>query len=128
MPGLQYPFPVYMVDQCPKSRTSWNASSTSRRCPVDVNGRSTYHCVPNQQLTGLIEFCYPRQIGLYENGTCLYLTNSDYVNQVSCTDFTQGCPEQPYFSNEIYKYQECLVIDKQTHCYEAAESCRNTKT
>ncbi|XP_062590628.1 uncharacterized protein LOC134252223 [Saccostrea cucullata] len=127
MSGLQYPFYVFTVEQCPKDRASWNASSTVRGCPVDVNGRSTYHCVPNQQLTTLIEFCYNRQTGLYESGTCLYLTNSGYLNQVRCADFTHGCPEKPYFSNEIYKYQECLAINKQFHCYEAAESCRNTK-
>ncbi|XP_062599376.1 putative ankyrin repeat protein RF_0381 [Saccostrea cucullata] len=128
MPGLQYPFSAFTVEQCPRSRTSWNASSTSRGCPDDVNDRSTYHCVPNQQLTALIEFCYPRQIGLYERGTCLYLTNSGYLNQVRCTDFSHGCPEKPYFSNEIYKYQECLAINKQSHCYKAAESCRNAKS
>ncbi|XP_062599921.1 uncharacterized protein LOC134261501 [Saccostrea cucullata] len=128
MSDLQYPFLAFAVEQCPRDKTSWNASSTSRRCLDDVNGRSTYHCVPNQQKSALFEFCYNRRIGLYESGTCLYLTNSGYLNQVSCADFTHGCPEKPYFSNEIFKHQKCLAIDKQSHCYEAAESCRNKTT
>ena len=50
------------VDKCSLSEQDWNMKSNQLRC----NKTHGYHCVPNKNLTSLIEFCYPG--GRFEKG------------------------------------------------------------
>lgn len=51
-----YEFDVFPVQNCPVNKEGWNSASTRLKC----NSTHGYHCVPNKDLTSLIEFCYPR--------------------------------------------------------------------
>ena len=53
-----FPFPVYTTEFCPKNKTEWEARSAAFNCNED----SSYACLPNENITGLLEFCYPQQI------------------------------------------------------------------
>lgn len=52
----EYSFKVFPVNKCPMNKEAWDKSSDRLKC-TKTHG---YHCVPNSQLTSLIEFCYPR--------------------------------------------------------------------
>ena len=54
-----YKFPVYSTDFCPRNETEWNKRSSLFNCTGED---STYACFPNDDITQLIEFCYPLQI------------------------------------------------------------------
>lgn len=62
-----YHFNVIPVEKCPMSKEDWDTASARLKC----NSTYGYHCVPNKQLTSLIEFCYPKgfkfpfEAGLY---------------------------------------------------------------
>ena len=54
-----YKFPVYTVEFCPRNETEWLERSSIFNCTGED---STYACFPNDEITELIEFCYPLQI------------------------------------------------------------------
>lgn len=49
-----YEFPVYSTEYCPRNETEWKERSTAINCS-DKNG---YVCLPNDNITELLEFCY----------------------------------------------------------------------
>lgn len=49
-----YEFPVYSTDSCPGNEREWKERSTAINCTKN-NG---YMCFPNEDITGLLEFCY----------------------------------------------------------------------
>lgn len=49
-----YEFPVYSTDSCPGNDKEWKERSTAINCTKN-NG---YMCFPNEDITGLLEFCY----------------------------------------------------------------------
>lgn len=49
-----YEFPVYSTEVCPRNQTEWNTRSSAINC-TENNG---YMCIPNRELTKLLEFCY----------------------------------------------------------------------
>lgn len=49
-----YEFPVYSTDSCPDNEREWKERSTAINCTKN-NG---YMCFPNEDITGLLEFCY----------------------------------------------------------------------
>lgn len=49
-----YAFPVYVTDFCPRNRTEWRERSLSLNC-TKTNG---YTCIPNEDFTKLLQFCY----------------------------------------------------------------------
>lgn len=49
-----YEFPVYSTDFCPKNGTEWKSRSSAINC-TENNG---YMCLPNENRTELLEFCY----------------------------------------------------------------------
>lgn len=53
-----YKFPVYATKVCPRNETEWNKRSSVLNCTRD----SMYACFPNDDITELIEFCYPMEI------------------------------------------------------------------
>lgn len=52
----EYAFEVFELDKCQLSKEGWAISAARLNC----NSSHWYHCVPNKQLTSLIEFCYPK--------------------------------------------------------------------
>ena len=54
-----YKFPVYTTEVCPRNETEWLERSSLFNCTGEDN---TYACFPNDDITELIEFCYPLQI------------------------------------------------------------------
>lgn len=49
-----YTFPVYSAEFCPRNRSDWEQMSLAINC-TDKNG---YMCLPNENFTELLEFCY----------------------------------------------------------------------
>lgn len=59
-----YQFPVYSTESCPRNETEWFQRSSVLYC-TERNG---YMCMPNENLTMLLEFCYKQPIILIEGG------------------------------------------------------------
>lgn len=121
-----YKFPVYTTESCPKSNTEWLERSSSLQCN-ETNG---YMCIPNEEITMLLEFCYHLPKTIIPKGACLILyESSSAVNDYKCRRFSFGCPNLPYFSNEIHKQQSCVSIGN--GCFIAEPYCNwtvSTKT
>lgn len=49
-----YEFPVYSTERCPRNQTEWNERSFAISC----NKTNGYVCLPNENITELLEFCY----------------------------------------------------------------------
>lgn len=49
-----YAYPVYTTESCPKNLTEWKERSSALNC----NQTNAYMCVPNENVTELLEFCY----------------------------------------------------------------------
>lgn len=49
-----YAFTVYTTKLCPRNTTEWLERSTALNC----TWRNAYMCVPNENITELLEFCY----------------------------------------------------------------------
>lgn len=59
-----YKFPVYSTQFCPRNESEWNKRSSTLNC----NKTNGYTCLPNQQFTELLEFCYTQPRILIEKG------------------------------------------------------------
>lgn len=119
--SADYDFNVIPVEKCPMSKEDWDTASARLKC----NSTHGYHCVPNKQLTSLIEFCYPKGFKFpFEAGNCLELAANGILNQVPCVNtFDDGCPKNHYFSDKIFNYPKCLMINKKFQCFEADHEC-----
>lgn len=72
-----YEFPVYSTKVCPRNQSEWSNRSSAINC-TESNG---YMCIPNENITDLLEFCYiyPRiliQKGIIVNNILLTLFRS----------------------------------------------------
>lgn len=59
-----YDFRVYTAEFCPKNQTEWNERSSAINC-TESNG---YMCLPNENITKLLEFCYTYSSIFMEEG------------------------------------------------------------
>lgn len=59
-----YNFPVYSTKQCPKNNIEWNQRFSAINC-TEKNG---YMCLPNENITGLLEFCHTNKFILIQEG------------------------------------------------------------
>lgn len=59
-----YRFPVYSTESCPKNEIEWLYRSSAINC-TEWNG---YMCMPNENLTMLLEFCYNHPILIIQRG------------------------------------------------------------
>lgn len=59
-----YNFPVFSTESCPTNRIEWALRSSALQCP----GGDGYMCMPNENLTLLLEFCYIPPIIPIEQG------------------------------------------------------------
>lgn len=66
---------VLKVDNCPRNVFEWRTRAASKKCSslkqpcVEVN-KFVYHCVLNENGTGLVEVCAPAK---YIHGNVFYL-------------------------------------------------------
>lgn len=119
----RYLIPALTTNSCPGNDTQWLERSSTLNCN-ETNG---YMCIPNGEITVLLEFCYHEPIIIIPNGSCLVLHEHSFaVYDFKCRGFSFGCPDYPYFSNEIYKYQNCISIGK--GCFLAEPHCNRTTT
>lgn len=117
-----YKFPVYTTKSCPRTEPEWCERSVALNCN-ETNG---YMCIPNEEITALLEFCYFVKKLIIPRGTCLILSkHNSAVDGFTCRNFSFGCPRYPYFSNEIYKQQGCVSIGK--GCFVAEPNCNCTE-
>lgn len=70
-----YEFPVYTTEFCPRNMTEWQERSSILNCFKS----NTYMCVPDENITELLEFCYSLPQIQLMNGTrnlsgTLYIT------------------------------------------------------
>ncbi|XP_078311433.1 uncharacterized protein LOC144618711 [Crassostrea virginica] len=115
-----YKFPVFTTESCPKNETEWEARSAVFFCL----GERSYACLPNENFTELLEFCYPAQVISIHQGVCLYLKkNKSVVDSYDCHVFKYGCPTGPYFGSTVYKYPSCVSIG--SGCFLAEPSCES---
>ncbi|XP_062610620.1 uncharacterized protein LOC134272398 [Saccostrea cucullata] len=107
------------VDICPTDQISWEKASRDVNC----TNPDRYQCTPNENLTALLEYCYHQPPTFVEKGFCWIISDSYFTNTYSCSGFKEGCPHMTYRSNELYKYQECLQLNKLKGCYLADPKC-----
>lgn len=99
--SASYRFEVYSVNKCPMSKNEFQTAAKRRNC----TGSSRYLCAPNKYLSSLIEFCTDRHRSLYGQGNCVKLEGTGDLNHHRCKEtFITGCPQTPYYDDEIYKY------------------------
>nr|XP_022293967.1 uncharacterized protein LOC111104356 isoform X1 [Crassostrea virginica] len=118
-----YKFPVYSTDVCPRNETEWNKRAAVFNCTGED---STYACFPNDDITQLIEFCYPLQVIAIPPDLCLFLSkNTSKVDAFDCkTRFKHGCPDKPYRGSTIFKYPSCISIGN--GCFLAEPFCESS--
>uniref|UniRef100_A0A8W8IJN1 Uncharacterized protein n=1 Tax=Magallana gigas TaxID=29159 RepID=A0A8W8IJN1_MAGGI len=117
-----YKFPVYSTPFCPRNESEWKKRSAALNC----NKTNGFTCLPNQQFTGLLEFCYTQPRILIEAGTCLYLVKTvSKVNGYNCQNFRYGCHKTSFLSDRIFKYQDCISLGN--GCFLAEPSCERDK-
>ncbi|XP_065925447.1 uncharacterized protein [Magallana gigas] len=118
-----YEFPVYSTELCPRNQSEWNKRSSAINC-TDNNG---YMCIPNDDRTQLLEFCYIYPRILITKDTCLYMyTSLSRVNAYNCRHFRSGCPSSIYLSSEIFKNPSCVMIGN--GCFRAEQFCISSDT
>ncbi|XP_052692497.1 uncharacterized protein LOC128170765 [Crassostrea angulata] len=119
-----YKFPVYSTELCPRNQTEWNERSVALNC-TDKNG---YLCLPNENITELLEFCYEGPFIWIEENICLFLRKGlSALFSYSCIGFQFGCPNSSFPSHELYKNPYCTLIGH--GCFLAEPSCqRSTST
>lgn len=61
-----YKFPVYSTQSCPLNQTEWSERSSTLNC----SKRNGYMCLPNQNFTELLEFCYTERLIRIQEGVC----------------------------------------------------------
>lgn len=64
-----YEFPVYTTEFCPRNEPEWNERSSAINCTED-NG---YLCLPNENVTELLEFCYIYPFILIQEGKSTFV-------------------------------------------------------
>lgn len=102
-------FPVYTTNSCPKNKIEWLKRSIALNCN-ETNG---YMCIPNEKFTQLLELCYILPKVAIPKGVCLFFNkNISVVDAYDCQRFSSGCPNNHYFSDEIYHYQSCVSIEE----------------
>nr|XP_022301556.1 uncharacterized protein LOC111109644 [Crassostrea virginica] len=117
----EYDFDVFPVDKCPVSKEERDKRSNQREC----NSTHGYICVSNKHFTSLIEFCSPQGARIrFEKGNCPVLAARGTLNQFNCSrNFSHGCPETNFYSEELYKWPMCTAINTELKCFNADVGC-----
>ncbi|XP_078322189.1 uncharacterized protein LOC144621980 isoform X2 [Crassostrea virginica] len=119
---------AHRVKDCPRNEEEWKKASNRLNCTSGFhNTNNKYHCLPADNLTTLLEFCYNRRRAQVVKGQCMVLVERKHIlNNKDCSMFKKGCPKTRYFSDEMYKVPACFEIDPLLHCYKADASCQQT--
>nr|XP_022316888.1 uncharacterized protein LOC111120466 isoform X3 [Crassostrea virginica] len=119
---------AYRVNDCPRDEKEWQHASRRLNCSDDVwSPMNRYHCLPADNLTTLLEFCYNRTRTQVVKGLCMvFIEVQNIVNHYDCSSFKEGCPNNWYFSNEMYKFPACFEIEPTQRCYLAEAPCQPT--
>lgn len=56
------------VDACPKTLTEIKRASKKLQCKNDTYGNNQYMCLPNEQKSSLVQFCYEGIMGIELKG------------------------------------------------------------
>ncbi|XP_062605641.1 uncharacterized protein LOC134267448 [Saccostrea cucullata] len=113
----------YVVDSCPTNKTEFISAATRLNCSEDEFGRNQYTCVPNEDTSALVEFCYRKIVGLYQKGHCLVTTGNGDLDQISCHNFKTGCPEENFRGSSLYKFPACSRLNTENHCFYSDPAC-----
>nr|XP_022296500.1 uncharacterized protein LOC111106214 isoform X2 [Crassostrea virginica] len=116
-----YHFNVTSVHRCPMNISEHEKAEARLGCKENQG----YHCIPDKYHSSLIEFCYPKKRILVHTGNCLELADIGILNHVKCQTFSCGCPEAPYYSNEMYRFPVCLNVA--FNCFTSDIACLQEK-
>ncbi|XP_062588242.1 uncharacterized protein LOC134249896 [Saccostrea cucullata] len=114
---------VKETDFCPTNQSSWERASRYLNC----TSPDRYQCTSNENQTSLLEYCYDEPPTFVLKGYCWILLDVHYVHTFNCSGFTEGCPNETYRSDELYKYRQCLQLNKLEGCFQADEKCLKEK-
>uniref|UniRef100_A0A8W8P5B0 Uncharacterized protein n=2 Tax=Magallana gigas TaxID=29159 RepID=A0A8W8P5B0_MAGGI len=118
-----YEFPVYTTDICPRNETEWIQRSSAINCTKN-NG---YICIPNENRTELLEFCYIYSTTWVNEGVCLYLIKRySRVDSYKCNRFEYGCPNVTYKATQLIHYPSCTSLGH--GCFLAESTCERATT
>lgn len=113
-----YKFPVYTTAFCPRNETEWKIRSSFLNCTT----RNGYTCLPNKNLTELLEFCFKRPFIWIQEGVCLYVVDHELNLQAyNCSRFRYGCNNSAFTSDRIFEYPACITV--RNGCFLAEPSC-----
>lgn len=115
------------VNSCPKNKAEYLKASGKLQCGTDKQNNIQYLCLPNQEKTSLVEFCFDGMMGAREKGNCMEATLGKVIER-SCRHFTRGCPNNTFMDFEFYKYPACQNINTKHHCYVMDPSCSSLKS
>lgn len=119
-----YKFLVYSTQTCPKNKNEWNKRSSALNCTQGTY-RNGYMCLPNQNFTELLEFCYPETLKWIEDGSCLYLVKApSKLFAYNCYNFRYGCPNTSYLITNVFEHPACVSIEN--GCFLAEPSCKRS--
>ncbi|XP_052691889.1 uncharacterized protein LOC128169897, partial [Crassostrea angulata] len=111
------------VDVCPNTEAGIKTASKRLDCKNDTYNNSQYMCLPNEEKSSLVEFCFPGRMGIELKGHCLQVSLGG-VTRHDCSRFSHGCPKDNFHKYNAYKYKACQQINKQRRCYIADPSCQ----
>lgn len=118
-----YDFPVYTTKVCPRNESEWHERSSAINC----NKSNGYMCMPNEDLTELLEFCYIYPFIWIQEDVCMYLYKKfSRLNAYNCVKFRSGCPKYATVSSRIFEYPSCSSI--QNGCFVAEPTCKSSTT
>ncbi|XP_062587127.1 uncharacterized protein LOC134248745 isoform X2 [Saccostrea cucullata] len=110
------------VSECPQNKEEFEAAARRKKCHQFnyVNCKPLkYHCILNENLTGLIEVCTPQRYIQY--GRCAIFEERFHgigiTYKQNCTYSDNPCPSI-YNSTESYKYSQCFkLVNNSTGLY-----------
>lgn len=113
-----------VTEFCPSNKTDWERRSNLFNC---TKNKYSYMCLPNEQLTALVEFCYIGHQSPIQPGVCLYLEKRGIgLGFHDCSNFSNGCPNSSYSTKTIYTYPNCVSIGE--GCFLADLSCKRNSS
>lgn len=114
-----YDFPVYSTKSCPRNQLEWNERSSAIKC----NKSNGYMCLPNENITELLEFCFVSPFVLIQEEFCLYLNKRfSLFGSYRCSHFKSGCHNTSFPSYELFEHQNCTSIGN--GCFLAEPTCK----
>nr|XP_022305965.1 uncharacterized protein LOC111112627 isoform X3 [Crassostrea virginica] len=112
---------VYKATSCPDNK----ADVLKRSKAINCTEKNPYVCLPNKDLTTLLEMCHYESNRGVSPGLCPYLdTSNNYrIGLYECDHFPEGCPNT---WDEPYAYPNCWRIEN--GCFLSDTSCMRSLT